>query len=299
MSESTLVARGDAPFDLFVYNPSASAAWAFIVLFAIAGAFHFIYLIYLRAWFFIPLVLGCVGEAFGYYGRTLAHNNQRAVGPYILQLMLILASPPFLAATIYMTLGRVIRTLDAEQHAVMRTKWTSKLYILVDVACFVMQIFGSAMQGSGDAAGAAQGMHIVLGGLVFQLVVFVLFIIMAATFHLRTNREPTRISSRPGVEVLWRRSMWVLYVASGLVLVRNSYRIAEFADQSQKIAQSEAPMYIFDAALMFLVTVVLAVMHPGRLMRTVRKMKGFPPQDDSECVPLDAPQRANEWTQWR
>ncbi|KKY25930.1 putative rta1 domain [Diplodia seriata] len=210
MSESTLVARGDAPFDLFVYNPSASAAWAFIVLFAIAGAFHFIYLIYLRAWFFIPLVLGCVGEAFGYYGRTLAHNNQRAVGPYILQLMLILASPPFLAATIYMTLGRVIRTLDAEQHAVMRTKWTSKLYILVDVACFVMQIFGSAMQGSGDAAGAAQGMHIVLGGLVFQLVVFILFIIMAATFHLRTNREPTRISSRPGVEVLWRRSMWVL-----------------------------------------------------------------------------------------
>ncbi|KAK0653941.1 Protein RTM1 [Lasiodiplodia hormozganensis] len=298
MHNHTLVAR-DAPFDLIPYNPSATAAWAFVVLFAIAGTVHFFYLCFLRAWFFIPLVLGCVGEAFGYYGRVLAHDHQRKVGPFLLQLMLILASPPFLAATIYMTLGRVIRALDGEHHSIMRTKWVSKIYVLVDIACFGMQMYGSAIQGSGDAAAAAQGMRIVLGGLIFQLVVFVFFIAMAAVFHLRANREPTRISRRPGIEGLWRKCMWALYVVSALVLVRNGYRIAEFADKSKTIEKHEAPMYVFDAGLMFLVPVVLAVMHPGRLMRMIRKMKDLPPQDDSECVPLDNPPRANEWTQWR
>lgn len=54
--------RGLADFDLYPYNPSATAGWAFVVMFGIGGLFHFIEMFRLRAWFFIPFLFGCIGE---------------------------------------------------------------------------------------------------------------------------------------------------------------------------------------------------------------------------------------------
>jgi hypothetical protein len=52
---------GEADFDLYPYRPSATAGYAFLVLFGIGGVVHICMLIPLRAWFFIPFVLGCAG----------------------------------------------------------------------------------------------------------------------------------------------------------------------------------------------------------------------------------------------
>lgn len=59
---NTLTSRGLASFDLYPYNPSAVAAYAFLVLFAIPVVIHLVYMLFLRAWFAIPLILGCIGE---------------------------------------------------------------------------------------------------------------------------------------------------------------------------------------------------------------------------------------------
>lgn len=61
MSTQDVVTRGIANFDLYPYVPSATAGWAFVVLFSIGAVVHFIYLFPLRTWFFIPFVLGCIG----------------------------------------------------------------------------------------------------------------------------------------------------------------------------------------------------------------------------------------------
>lgn len=57
-----LHSRGEANFDLYPYTPSASAGYAFLVFFGIGGFVHLCMLIPLRAWFFIPFVLGCAGK---------------------------------------------------------------------------------------------------------------------------------------------------------------------------------------------------------------------------------------------
>jgi hypothetical protein len=62
MSSQTLVARADAPFDLYPYVPSASAGYAFTAVFGIAVILHCFLTVKLRAWFFIPLFLGCIGK---------------------------------------------------------------------------------------------------------------------------------------------------------------------------------------------------------------------------------------------
>lgn len=64
-------------------------------------------------------------------------------GPYIIQSALILIAPAFLAASIYMTLGRIIRMVHAEQYAVIRLSWMTKIFVTGDVLSFLMQASGA------------------------------------------------------------------------------------------------------------------------------------------------------------
>ncbi|KAF4920955.1 Protoporphyrin uptake protein 1 [Colletotrichum viniferum] len=141
-----MVNDGDGPFGpvvngtqivIYEYRPNAGAAWTFVVLFAIGVLGHVGYFFWLRAWHFLPFILGGVGEAFGYYGRAKASENPLAVGPFIMQNLLILGSPPLFAATIYMSLGRIIIALDLRRHAAISPRLTACFYVVVDIGCFV------------------------------------------------------------------------------------------------------------------------------------------------------------------
>ncbi|KAF2852505.1 RTA1-domain-containing protein [Plenodomus tracheiphilus IPT5] len=271
-AHSILPRRGEADFDLFPYVPSAPAAWAFVVLFAISAVVHFVLMIMFRSWYFIPFILGCAGESAGYYGRAWAHQNIRLGTPFLIQMMLILGSAPLLAATVYMTLGRLVRSLDAEEYSIIRSTWVSKIYILIDIASFGCQMFGSAAQASGPE-GAAQGMKVIKIGLGVQLGAFAVFLLMAVLLHVRLIRGPTVVSERPHVH--WRRHVWTLYAVSVLIIVRSLFRLVEFAQGPDgTIVNTEALMYVFDAALLWAATVAFAVVHPGMLFRTIQKNEG-------------------------
>lgn len=199
--------------------------------------------------------------------------------------MLILASAPLIAATIYMSLGRFIRALDAEDKAVMRSSWTTKLFVFIDVVSFGCQMAGSAMQASGDSEGAKTGNTIVMGGLGFQLAAFVSFITMTMVFHTRLNKEPTATSRHPHVK--WRRHFWNLYAVSLLVFVRSAFRLVEFAEgPTGAIYKTEVYLYIFDASLMFLVVVAMAISHPGLLLRATRSKLVKLPEDENDSYLL-------------
>ncbi|QGI90661.1 hypothetical protein CEK26_001876 [Fusarium fujikuroi] len=78
MTNNTQTPEGYAPFDLYPYNPSQGPAYASLGLFGAAGIAHFIMMFPYRSAFPIPMIIGC-------------------------------GTPPFLAATIYMSLGRITR----------------------------------------------------------------------------------------------------------------------------------------------------------------------------------------------
>lgn len=200
--------------------------------------------------------------------------------------MLILGSAPLLAATVYMTLGRLVRALEAEKHVVLSTRWTTKIYVVIDIGSFACQILGSATQASGDPNGIRTGKHVVMGGLAFQLFTFICFIGMTALLHLRLNRAPTSVSENPLVP--WRRYLRTIVGVSTLISIRSAYRLIEFATgNSSPLATKEVFLYTFDAFLMFLVVVSLALVHPGQLMRAVRKLNAASSvREDSALVPI-------------
>lgn len=253
------------------YNPSLPAAWTFVVLFAVATVIHFIMMIPLRTWCFVVFILGGVCEAFGYYGRVMSHDKVGDMGPYMMQNLLILVAPVLLAATVYMVLGRIIRGVDADDYSIIRTTRLTKIFVLSDVLAFVTQMGGSGVQATGDPNIIKIGNGVVLGGLIFQLVMFALFLNVAARFHKRLASEPIGlIKADPSIK--WQRYFVGLYIAWVAVFVRNLVRVIEYAQgDNGSIATTEAMLYIFDGAMMFITMAIFIILHPGLLIKQAKR----------------------------
>ncbi|KAF2621293.1 RTA1-domain-containing protein [Macroventuria anomochaeta] len=254
---------------LYPYNPSDTAAYAFVAMFAIAGLLHLVLMFPYRAWFPIPMIIGTAMEAGSYYLRSKSHDNIHQILPFIISTLLIMGAAPMLAATIYMSLKRIVNAVDAAHSAPISMRWVSKLFVLFDVGCFISQIAGSAMRA--DVKTLSTGTTLVMVGLIIQVVIFFICIALMASIHFRLNRNPTNLSNLPTLS--WRRNVWSLYFVSGLFLVRNFIRILEFKQgDSGWLLSSEVPLYIFDGGFMLVIVVMMAVVHPGRLARKVVKM---------------------------
>lgn len=64
------------------------------------------------------------------------------MGPYIMQNLLILIAPAFMAASIYMILGRIIELTEGEKYSLVRKQWLTKLFVMGDVASLFFQSTG-------------------------------------------------------------------------------------------------------------------------------------------------------------
>lgn len=217
--------------------------------------------------FAMPIV-----EAGGYYGRVWSSNDPENFKAFILQLLLILAAPPIISATIYMALGRIIKALDAAEHAIVGPRWTTTLFMMGDIVAFCSQLAGAGMQATTSDGVRKTGGTVVLVGLFFHLALFSFFIINIIVFHMRNARSPSLLSDHPRVPN-WRLRMYALYLASVFVQVRNIVRIAEYIQGPDGFVMShEVFIYLFDAVLMWLAMSVFLVIHPGKLVKRARRV---------------------------
>ncbi|KAJ5826655.1 hypothetical protein N7447_003418 [Penicillium robsamsonii] len=264
--------NGSDPYvDFYPYTPSATAGYAFLVIFGIATVVHLVMMFPFRAAYFIPLVLGGVCESFGYYGRAWSHEDRTEISSWALQEMLILCAPPLIAATIYMVLGRIIRSFNAEHLVSMTPKKITVIFVLNDILTFCTQLGGAGVQVTGDAHVMAIGKKVVLAGLIFSLVVFAFFIWIAVTLHRRLNNTPTDTLMMNDLH--WRRYMWALYAACSALMLRNLVRTIQFgASESSTVNQKELFIYVFDGFPMFFSMIVLVVYHPGLLIKKARRL---------------------------
>lgn len=214
-----------------------------------------------------------IGEVFGYHGRARSHNHRTGIGPWAQQQMLLLCAPPLLAASIYMTLSRIIVALGAESHSPIRPKRLTVLFVLNDIICLLTQLVGAGLQVTGDEEVISIGTKAVLAGLIFTLVVFVGFMAIAGTVHRRLKACPTVVSGAEECKG-WGLYMGVLYVVCGCMVVRNLVRMVEFGSpHGADVRSREVYIYVFDAALMAVLMGVWVVWHPGRLVKKARRVK--------------------------
>ena len=151
------------------------------------------------------------GETIGYIGRIIAHSNQNSIGIFILQTVLLLIAPALFAASIYMVLGRLMIFVDGAHLSLIRPSRLTKIFVIGDVLSFLIQSGGGSMMS--NAAHVKLGQHVILFGLVFQILFFGLFIVTSVLFHYRIHVSPTPASLTTSPP--WTPYIYVLYFSSG------------------------------------------------------------------------------------
>jgi hypothetical protein len=203
--------------------------------------------------------LSFVVEIIGYIGRAIAHSHTTTMGPYILANIFILLAPTLFAASIYMTLGRLIRRIGAEHLSVIRVSRLTKTFVWGDVLSFVVQGNSSSLSVLGYAQWAKVA---VIGGLAIQLISFTIFWISALVFEKRIRREPTPESLLPGIP--WKKILYMLYAVSALIMIRSVFRIIEYVlGNSGYPLQHEWTLYVFDSVPMTIVMIIYFMWYPS------------------------------------
>ncbi|KAJ5958266.1 RTA-like protein [Penicillium vulpinum] len=270
---------------LWKYVPSLPAAIIFLILFVAATAFHFWKLHRTKAWFCLAFSLGglCTYtrhpfylniadrfshgvEVIGYIGRAAAHTSTDSVIVYAIQNVFLLLGPTLFAASIYMTLGRITRSVHAEKHSLVRIDWLTKIFVMGDVVSFLVQGGASGLMATGN--NVKLGSNIVVAGLVIQVIMFGLFIITSIVFEVRMRRSPP--TEALDERINWTSRVRTLYAVSALILIRSIFRVVEYAAGNDGYPLThEWMLYVFDAVLMIISMIIWGIWYPGMLPRLI------------------------------
>jgi hypothetical protein len=192
--------------------------------------------------------------------------------PYVTQSVLLLVAPALFAASIYMTLGRIIRCVKGEKRSIIRVNWLTKLFVIGDVLSFFVQGGGAGMIVTGK--NAKLGENVVVAGLFIQITNVWSVIIMAVIFHTRMYWNPTTESFN--VEALWKQTLYMLYGVSVLIMVRSIFRVTEYLlGQDGYPLTHEWKLYIFDALLMLTIMVGFYFRYPSTVIPAPAKVENL------------------------
>ena len=208
-------------------------------------------------------------QIIGYGARAVSHFHPTSTTVYAIQNLLILLAPTLYAASIYMVLGRVITFLHGQHLSYVPVKYMTKIFVLGDVLSFILQGAGGGVMSGGAEDLLVVGQWIIVAGLCVQLVFFGAFLVTSICFHWRIIKSPTPQSTTSSITSGfiprdWHGLLFALYAASILILIRSVYRIVEFVQgNSGYLISHEVFLYVFDAAMMLLVMVVMGLFHPS------------------------------------
>ncbi|KAI5250683.1 RTA1-domain-containing protein [Aureobasidium subglaciale] len=260
----------DDGYQLWKYYPSMVGNIVVASIFGLVALTHFGLVVFRKQWFCIPLVIGGIFEVVGYGARAYARSHTTDTLPYAMQSLSVLLAPILFAASVYMYLGKIIRSVGGEKHCLIPLRFLTKTFVAGDIACFLAQGAGGGLLSSAKKASKISlGQNIILAGLVLQIVIFFLFIIVAVNFHVKMRGRSRTLASG------WQRKLFGLYVVSILIAVRNIFRAIEYGmGGSGYLLSHEWATFVFDAALMIVVMIVSLSWYPNILGKVDAHLSG-------------------------
>lgn len=172
-----------------------------------------------------------------------------------MQSTFLLLAPILFAASLYATLGRIIRSVHGEASSLIKARWLTRIFVSGDVFSFIVQASGAGLlvkasmnDGSDNDTSPNLGPNIIIGGLIFQLVVYATYVLSAVWFHRKFKGSE---GAKQAEGIPWVSGLYMLYVTSAFIMIRNIFRVVEYAmGREGYLLSTEWPVYVFDAALM-------------------------------------------------
>jgi len=214
--------------------------------------------------------------------------------PFLMQITTTIIAPTPLLAANFVILGRMIDALG-RQYSRIPSKWYTAIFCTADVVALVVQGTGGGLASTALDQGRDpnKGGNIILGGIVFQLVVILLYAACAAEFYYRFIKD---IPAKPGAEnaprgVLTKRMTWMsvaLFLSSFLLVVRAIYRTIELANGwTGTVIRTQVYFNVFDGAMITLAMYTTNILHPGVLLKGLKPTSDVVPIQE-KVIPLDS-----------
>jgi RTA1 like protein len=198
--------------------------------------------------------------------------------------------PTFFTASIYLCLARII-VIFGEDLARLRPRTYTIAFVCSDVLSLILQALGGGKASQAKSYATKQvGIHIMVAGLVLQVVSLVVFLCLCAGFAYSVHRSPSRedpLLQNFRTSLKFKAFVWGMYsfidllkfssldpdhtdrlLALGfttlLILIRSSFRVAELSEGfGSALANNEVTFMVLEGGMVALAVILLTVMHPG------------------------------------
>ncbi|KAK5951665.1 phospholipid-translocating ATPase rsb1 [Knufia fluminis] len=201
-------------------------------------------------------------------------------------------------------------------HTRLKPMTYTKIFVTFDIISLILQAAGGGLAATADdQAGSDMGINVMIAGLAFQVVSLLIFIGLCSDFAWRLYKGIVSKKMRftvtdadttyPPSQGLARRPTWMrrseevggdsaldytsiktsvmfkgfigaLGVATFLILVRSSYRLAELQEGFDgELANDQLTFMILEGPMIILSCIALTAFHPGFALRRLWSMKGF------------------------
>ncbi|KAI9745827.1 MAG: hypothetical protein M1818_000508 [Claussenomyces sp. TS43310] len=228
---------------------------------------HFIQAFVHRKGFCWVIIMGAFWETTGFALRTYSTIDQTVSSTASAAQLLILLSPLWVNAFVYMTFGRMIwYYLPDQKLGGIQAQKMAKYFVWLDITAFTIQATGGIMDSDFSPEADKIGLHIYTAGIALQELFVLGFVGLLISFHRKMASGFGNVERGMG----WRTLAWAMYATLALITVRIIYRLAEFANGGTSgptiLSTSEAFFYVFEALPMFSAILVCSIWHPGRFL---------------------------------
>ncbi|KAF2262754.1 RTA1-domain-containing protein [Lojkania enalia] len=261
----------DCPVEGTVYGYYPSLGWNafFAAVFGLCCLLQVGLGIRYKTWsFMIAVGLGCAGELIGYIGRIMLHDNPYDNNGFTIQIVLLIFSPAFLAAGIYLTLKHMVIKFG-EQWSRLRPNWYTYIFIACDISSLVLQSAGGAMAATGDDGDSIldTGTNIMIAGIIWQVVVLIIFAAIAGEYAYRTYIRRDSLSAE--AIRLWNSRRFRLFLGATIIaylgiFIRCVYRIPELIEGwGSKLMRNEVEFIVLEGIMIVISVIAQTAFHPG------------------------------------
>ncbi|KAI0746425.1 RTA1 like protein-domain-containing protein [Daedaleopsis nitida] len=265
-----------ARVSLYGYIPTEWICILFITLFAVSTLLHIAQAIYTRLWWLLgTAALAGIAEILGWSARLWSSISPRALNPFLMQITTTILAPTPLIAASFIILGQIIKRLG-QQYSRLDAMWYTIIFCSCDIIALVVQAVGGAKASAAVQNGrnADPGGHIMLGGIIFQLIAVSVYLLLATEFLFRYYLDkPVRragVASPPKTNALDRGVKLMIFglALEGIfILIRSIYRTIELHDGwTGRIISTQVYFNVLDGAMIVLAMFTLNFFHPGFLL---------------------------------
>ncbi|TFL02859.1 RTA1 like protein-domain-containing protein [Pterulicium gracile] len=248
------------------YVPTRALCIFFLAWFGVSTLVHLGQAVHKKRWFMIPTVVLCgAGELIAWGGRYWSSTSPLASDPFLMQIASAVLAPTPLLAALFIIAGIIISQLGP-CYSRLSPKMYSIVFLSCDIVSLIVQSVGGGLAASDDE-NPERGANIMLGGIVFQTVVIIVFCVVSGEFLFRYIKDQS-ISGKTrerGTAYLRLKLMLaaVIFVLV-LLVIRAIYRIIELSEGWEgTVITTEWYFNLFDGAMIALAMTVLNVFHPG------------------------------------